>query len=72
MVCNYILVLLGHTCDGIIMIPYVLSNMNTTSSPKVTYYVDGLYLSSNNSVYKRYKCNNKQYLALATNTMMEE
>lgn len=60
-----------HTCEGIIMIPYVLSNVNT-QTPKVTYYVDGLYLSSNNSVYKRYKCNNKQYLALATNTMMEE
>lgn len=64
-------VLNSHTCEGIIMIPYVLSNVNT-QTPKVTYYVDGLYLSSNNSVYKRYKCNNKQYIALATNTMMEE
>lgn len=64
-------VLVGHTCAGIIMIPYALSNVNT-SNPKVTYYVDGLYLSSNNTIYKRYKCNGKQYLALATNTMMEE
>lgn len=64
-------VLSPHTCEGIIMIPYVLSNVST-QTPKVTYYVDGLYLSSNNTIYKRYKCNGKQYLALATNTMMEE
>lgn len=64
-------ILATHTCDGIIMIPYVLAN-TSGSNPKVTHYVDSLYLSSTNTTYHRYKCNNKQYIALANNTMMEE